>query len=144
MPSSSSIPVVCVLIEKEGAVLIAQRPAHKHLGLAWEFPGGKVEAGEPPAHALAREIQEELGCTLFLMHALPTRRHVYETVSIEMTPFVARLAPGSPEPTAIEHVALAWVPVDRLGSYTLAPADLPVLVDYLQWKAGLRRPATTH
>ena len=73
------IPVVCALIERDGLVLVAQRPAHKHLPLKWEFPGGKVEPGESPEAAIVRELREELGCEFALSRACrasttPTRK----------------------------------------------------------------------
>mgnify|MGYP001544586009 CR=1 FL=1 len=110
-------------------MLIAQRPAHKHLALQWEFPGGKVEPGERPEDAIVREIREELGCAIILTRALPRFLHAY-AVTIEMIPFVCHLAPGSPEPKALEHLAMRWVaPVD-LPAFDLAPADLPALAAY--------------
>jgi len=120
--------VVCAVIgDDAGRVLLAQRPAHKHLGLKWEFAGGKVEPGEAAAAALIREIREELGCTITLTAALPRFTHTYGTVTIEMFPFTARLAPGSPAPHAHEHVALQWVPRADLLQFDLAAADLPVV-----------------
>ncbi len=128
MPSSAPLPVVAaVLAAPDGRVLVAQRPAHKHLGLKWEFPGGKVEAGEAPAAALVRELREELACEVLVGAALPRFEHDYGTVLIAMLPFLCRLAPGSPPPQAREHVALAWVPVDALRTYDLAPADWPIV-----------------
>lgn len=126
---SSPIPVVCALIERDGRVLIAQRPAHKHLPLKWEFPGGKVEPGESAETAIVREIREELGCTVFVTRPLPRSTHAYAVI-IEMIPFVCRLTSGSPEPRALEHVALRWVAPDDLPAFDLAPADLPVLKSY--------------
>lgn len=129
-PSSAPIPVVCALIEDgTGRVLVAQRPAHKHLPFKWEFPGGKVEPGETPEAAIVREIREELGCELIVTRALPRNLHHY-AVLIEMIPFVARLAPASPAPRAIEHVALRWLPPAELTTVDLAPADLPVVAAY--------------
>lgn len=136
VPSSAPISVVCVLLERNDRVLIAQRPPHKHLGLAWEFPGGKVEPGETREQSLAREIQEELGCALTAVAELPTRDHDYPGFTIRMTPFIATLAPGSAEPSPTEHVAIAWVSLDELSQRALAPADLPILADYRQWKAS--------
>lgn len=130
MPASSPIPVVCALIEREGRVLIARRPAHKHLGLKWEFPGGKVEAGETAEAAVIREICEELGCTISILRPLPAFAYDYQTVVIEMIPFVVKLTASSREPAAIEHSELAWVTLAELGSYDLAPADLPVIESY--------------
>ncbi len=130
MSSSTPIPVVCAVIEREGRVLIAQRPAHKHLPLQWEFAGGKVEAGESPAAAIVREIREELGCEIVVARQLPSFLHDYKTVLIEMIPFVASLATAGPEPVAHEHVALAWVEPKALPDYALAAADWPVVTAY--------------
>ena len=125
------IPVVAAVIEDTtGRVLVAQRPAHKHLGLKWEFPGGKVEPGEPPATALARELREELGIEIEIIRALPTFTHDYGTVVIAMIPFVCRLAPGSPAPHPHEHVAVRWVAPALLDSLDLAAADWPVVRSY--------------
>ncbi|MBL9202685.1 MAG: (deoxy)nucleoside triphosphate pyrophosphohydrolase [Opitutaceae bacterium] len=128
MPSPALVPVVAaVILDAARRALLAQRPAHKHLGGKWEFPGGKVEAGEAPEVALVREIREELGCDIFIRRALPRFTHDYGTVVIEMIPFVCELAPRSPPPHAREHTALAWAGIAGLKSYDLAPADWPVL-----------------
>jgi 8-oxo-dGTP diphosphatase len=126
--SKPAVPVVCAIIEDgAGRVLVAQRPAHKHLGLKWEFPGGKVEPTESPEHALLREIKEELGCELVLGRALPRFTHDYGTVVIEMIPFAAALAAGTCAPHPHEHVAIRWVTVAELRALDLAPADWPVV-----------------
>lgn len=121
--------MVCALIEREGRVLIAQRPPHKHLPLKWEFPGGKVEPGESVEAAIVREIQEELGCRIVVTRPLPRSTHAYAVV-IEMIPFVCRLAPDSPEPHTLEHLDLRWVTLVELPAFDLAPADLPVVKSY--------------
>jgi 8-oxo-dGTP diphosphatase len=114
-------------MDTDGHVLLAQRPAHKHLGLKWEFPGGKVEANESPESALIREIREELACEIQIDRALPPYRHDYPTVVIEMFPFICTLATGSTPPHPHEHVALAWVATKEVASYDLAPADRPLI-----------------
>lgn len=131
MASSSPIPVVCAVIERDGRVLLAQRPPHKLLPLKWEFAGGKVEPGEDPAAAIVREIREELGCAIVVTRALPPFIHDYGTVVISMIPFVCTLQPGSPEPHAHEHVALAWAKPGDLAGYDLAAADWPVVDAWL-------------
>jgi 8-oxo-dGTP diphosphatase len=130
VPATPPIPVVCAVIEHEGRLLLAQRPAGKHLPLKWEFAGGKVEPGEEPAAAIIREIREELGCAVVITRALPRFLHDYTRVVIEMIPFVCVLAPGSPPPHPHEHVALAWVRPGELHTYDLAAADLPVIENY--------------
>ena len=131
MASPEPVPVVCALIERDGHLLLAQRPADKHLPFKWEFPGGKVESGEDPAAAIVREIREELGCDVAITRALPRFPFDYGAVVIEMIPYVCRLAAGSPEPHPHEHVVLAWVLPGKLLRYDLAPADVPVIASYL-------------
>lgn len=107
-------------------MLVAQRPAHKHLGLKWEFAGGKVERGESPEAALVREIKEELGCDILVQRALSRFTHDYGSVVIEMIPFVCALASESCAPHPHEHVAVRWVTRQELQCLDLAPADWPV------------------
>lgn len=127
----SPIPVVCAVIEdSSGRVLVAQRPAHKHLGLKWEFAGGKVEDGEAPTAALVREIREELGCGIRIVGPLPVVTHDYGQLAIEMFPFVCQLEPGSPAPHPHEHAAIRWVTRAELDALDLAPADRPVVAAY--------------
>jgi 8-oxo-dGTP diphosphatase len=129
--ASPPVPVVCAVIEDgSGRVLVAQRPAHKHLGLKWEFAGGKVEPDESPEAALVRELKEEMGCDLEIGRPLPRFSHDYGTVIIEMIPFVCSLAPGSRPPHPHEHAALRWVTPDELRALDLAPADWPVVESY--------------
>jgi 8-oxo-dGTP diphosphatase len=134
---SRAIPVVCAVLEDgTGRILVAQRPADKHLALKWEFAGGKVERGESPEAALVREIKEELGCDIVVTAALPRFVHDYGTVAIEMSPFTCRLAPGSAAPHPREHVALRWISPAAARDFDLAPADLPVLDAYLVRHGG--------
>jgi 8-oxo-dGTP diphosphatase len=134
--SPEPIPVVCALIERAGHVLVAQRPPHKHLPLKWEFAGGKVEPGESAEAAIVREIREELGCEFQITRALPRFTHAY-AVTIEMIPFVGRLAPGSAEPHPHEHVALRWATDGEVDALDLAPADRPVVA---AWRAHSLAP----
>jgi len=129
--------VACAaILDDSGRVLLAQRPAHKHLPLKWEFPGGKIEPGEEPAAALAREIQEELGCAITAPAALTRSLHQYESFAIELQAFVCRLADSGKAPTPHEHAALAWVEPGKLQDHDLAPADLPV-ADALRQHLGM-------
>ncbi|HSI09824.1 MAG: (deoxy)nucleoside triphosphate pyrophosphohydrolase [Rariglobus sp.] len=132
MAVSTPLLVVCALIERDGCVLMAQRPAHKHLGGKWEFPGGKIEPGETSEAALRRELQEELGVTIDILRPLAPHTHAYATVTVQLIPFVVRLAAGSGEPQTHEHAALRWVPSAELLSLDLPEADLPIIADYLR------------
>lgn len=127
MAMTPPVPVVCAIIVRDERIMLAQRPLDKKLGGLWEFPGGKVEAGESAEAALHRELQEELGCTVCVTRALVPFVHVYEWGCIELIPFVCELAAGSAEPRAIEHQALVWVERGELQEYELAPADVPLL-----------------
>jgi 8-oxo-dGTP diphosphatase len=132
MPATSSIPVVCAVIEDgAGRVLVAQRPRHKHLALKWEFAGGKVEPNELPDVAIQREIHEELGCTIRVVRDLPRFTHDYGDIVIEMIPFVCALATDSKLPHPHEHVAIRWVTPNELRTLDLAPADWPVVESYI-------------
>lgn len=124
--------VVCALIERDGCVLMARRPAHKHLGGKWEFPGGKIEPGETSETALHRELREELGVAVDIVRPLAPHTHAYEKVTVQLIPFVVRLTAGSGEPQTHEHAALRWVPAAGLPSLDLPEADLPIIADYLR------------
>lgn len=128
--NSAPVPVVCAVIERDGLVLLAQRPPHKLLPLKWEFAGGKVEPDEEPAAAIVREIREELGCAVRVTRALPPFVHDYGRIMIEMIPFVCSLDDPTCEPHPHEHVALAWVTLTELRGYDLAAADYPVVAAY--------------
>jgi 8-oxo-dGTP diphosphatase len=127
MESTPPVPVVCAIIVRGGRIMLAQRPPDKKLGGLWEFPGGKVEAGESAEAALHRELQEELGCTVRITQTLVPFVHAYDWGRIELIPFLCELAEGSPEPHAHEHTALVWVERGELKRYELAPADVPLV-----------------
>lgn len=123
--------VAAALVDSEGRVLIAQRPEGKQLAGQWEFPGGKVEAGETPEAALIRELDEELGVTVKQACLAPFvfASHTYETFHLLMPLYLIRRWDG--EPQAREHSALKWVRPNDMRNYDMPPADLP-LVAWLQ------------
>jgi mutator protein MutT len=123
-------PVVCAIIIDQEKVMLAQRPAGKHLALKWEFPGGKIEVDETPEAALHRELIEELGCTVRIITQLPSCRHSYDRGTIELVPFVCE---ALTVPFAHEHAALAWVKADEIDGFDLAPADVPVVNHLRAW-----------
>ena len=128
MTAARLIPVACAILrDNAGRILLAQRPPHKHLGLKWEFAGGKVEADETPEAALVREIREELGCEIHVASALAPFEYDYGSVAIRMFPFECTLKRDSAPPHPREHVAIQWVTTSELRGFDLAPADWPIV-----------------
>ena len=119
--------VACALVDADRRVLIAQRPAGKQLAGLWEFPGGKVEAGETPEQALIRELDEELGVSTkeACLAPLTFSSHFYESFHLLMPFFVCRKWQGTP--VAREHAALKWVRPQALRDYPMPPADEPLI-----------------
>ena len=119
--------VACALIDADGRVLIAQRPEGKQLAGLWEFPGGKVEAGERPEETLIRELAEELGITVKepCLAPLTFASHAYEDFHLLMPLYVCRRWDGIV--TAREHTRLAWVKPNKLREYPMPPGDEPLI-----------------
>jgi 8-oxo-dGTP diphosphatase len=128
---AAPLPIVLVaavaLVDADGRVLIARRPAGKAMAGLWEFPGGKVHAGETPEEALIRELKEELGIDVTERCLAPFTfaSHRYESFHLLMPLYVCRVWQG--EVRALEHEALAWVRPARLGDYDMPPADKPLI-----------------
>ena len=119
--------VAVVLIDRDGRVLLSQRPSGKSMAGLWEFPGGKVENGEVPEEALIRELKEELGIDTWssCLAPLSFASHSYEDFHLLMPVFVCRKRVGSPTP--MEGQALKWVNRDKLKDYPMPPADIPMI-----------------
>ncbi len=119
--------VACALVDVDRRVLIAQRPADKALGGMWEFPGGKLEAGESPEAALIRELEEELGISTqtACLAPLAFASHAYDDFHLLMPLYVCRKWQGQPQ--ALEHDALKWVRPQALRDYEMPPADAPLI-----------------
>ena len=117
----------CALIDPDGRVLIAQRPEGKAMAGLWEFPGGKVEAGEQPEQSLIRELQEELGITVKqdCLAPLTFASHSYSDFHLLMPLYVCRRWEGFVE--AREKQRLKWVRPNELRSYPMPPADEPLI-----------------
>jgi 8-oxo-dGTP diphosphatase len=115
------------LVDPDGRVLIAQRPVGKSMAGLWEFPGGKVDAGETPEQALVRELHEELGIETAASCLAPIAfaSHGYEKFHLLMPVFACRKWAGTPQPR--EGQALKWVRPAQLASYPMPPADLPLI-----------------
>jgi mutator protein MutT len=117
--------VAGVLIDRAARVLIAQRPPGKHLAGAWEFPGGKLEAGETPRDALRRELEEEIGVAIEHPRPLLRLRHTYSYGEVLLDVWVCRRFCGTPR--ALDGQALRWCSRLELARAELLPADLPIL-----------------
>ena len=122
--------VTCAIIQDQNnRVLVTQRSAAMKLPLKWEFPGGKIEAGETPEACLIREIKEELMIEIQLKDQLPSNLHQYETFSLELIPFTAVIISGTIE--LKEHTQYIWANRDQLSTLDWAAADVPILHYFL-------------
>ncbi len=121
------------LIDADGRVLLAQRPAGKSLAGLWEFPGGKVENGETPETALIRELHEELGIDTWASCLAPLcfASHTYDDFHLLMPLFACRKWQGAVQ--AREKQALAWVRPKDMATYPMPPADLPLIPILRDW-----------
>lgn len=119
------IEVVGAVIVKEGKVLCTQRSATMRLPHKWEFPGGKVEAGETLKEALAREIKEELDCVIQVNEKITRTEFDYTKSKIALNTFYCSLKGDDIE--LLEHEAMKWVAPKELLKLTWAPADIPTV-----------------
>ncbi|PZO08861.1 MAG: DNA mismatch repair protein MutT [Lysobacteraceae bacterium] len=117
--------VAAVLRDARGRILLARRTAGRDLAGAWEFPGGKVEAGETPMQALDRELHEELGIRVLAAQPLISVPQAYPGKRIVLDVHVVSAFEGTPR--GRERQALAWSPLEKLDSYPMPPADRPVV-----------------
>ncbi|AEI96108.1 MULTISPECIES: (deoxy)nucleoside triphosphate pyrophosphohydrolase [Roseobacter] len=115
------------LIDIDGRILLAQRPEGKSMAGLWEFPGGKVESGETPEHALIRELEEELGINTWqsCLAPLTFASHRYDDFHLLMPLFACRKWEGTPMPK--ENQSLKWVFAKDLKNYPMPAADLPLI-----------------
>ena len=126
MSKPTVLVAAAALVDVDGRVLLAKRPPGKQLAGMWEFPGGKVEAGETPEECLIRELHEELGITVAHACLAPFvfASHGYENFHLLMPLFLCRRWDGVV--TAREHEALAWVKPHDFDRYPMPPADAPI------------------
>ena len=121
------------LIDPDGRVLLAQRPAGKSMAGLWEFPGGKVEAGETPEDALVRELHEELGIETWssCLAPLTFASHTYDDFHLLMPLYACRKWDGIVQ--GKEGQELAWVRAQDLNKYPMPPADIPIIPILRDW-----------
>jgi 8-oxo-dGTP diphosphatase len=122
-----------ILVDRDGRILLAQRPEGKPLAGLWEFPGGKVEPGETPERALIRELAEELDIKTApsCLAPLSFASHSYPSFHLLMPVYICRVWEGTPK--ALEGQNLAWVTSDKLDHYEMPPADLPLIPFIKDW-----------
>ena len=127
MSAKLVLVAACALIDVDGRVLLAQRPAGKPMAGLWEFPGGKVEQGERPEDSLIRELKEELGIVVWeaCLAPLTFASHAYPEFHLLMPLYVCRRWDGAVTPR--EGQRLAWVRPNRLREYPMPPADEPLI-----------------
>lgn len=121
----------CALVDADGRILLAQRPEGKNLAGLWEFPGGKVEAGETPEECLIRELKEELGVSTkeACLAPLTFASHTYDDFHLLMPLYICRRFEGIAQ--GREGQAIKWVKPLDLRAYPMPPADEP-LIPFLQ------------
>ncbi|HWQ89592.1 MAG TPA: (deoxy)nucleoside triphosphate pyrophosphohydrolase [Desulfitobacteriaceae bacterium] len=117
--------VTASIILREGRVLIAQRPPADKLAGKWEFPGGKIEAGETPQECLKREIQEEFDVEIEVLDFFAESVYVYENGAIKLLAFWCRWLAG--DFTLKVHSRIVWAAYEELELYDYAPADIPLV-----------------
>lgn len=124
-----TIVVAAAVIIEDGRVLLTQRKTGTHLAGAWEFPGGKVEAGEDPRAALARELREELGIDATAGEIVDVTFHRYDEAqkAVLLLFFEASRTAGSPAPRALDVAAFKWAGRADLDPAQFPPADVAVL-----------------
>ncbi|MUT65720.1 8-oxo-dGTP diphosphatase MutT [Paenibacillus sp. NEAU-GSW1] len=118
------IEVAAAIIEDASRrILIARRAEGKSQAGLWEFPGGKLEAGESPEMCLKRELLEEMGITIEPCERFGVNEHDYGSVKIRLIAYKATYVSG--EIVLVDHDAYRWVSKDELGGFVFAPADIP-------------------
>ncbi len=124
MLTMKTINVVAAVIMKEGKVFATQR-GYGEFKDGWEFPGGKVEAGESPEEALCREIREELEVEVNVGDLIDTIEYDYPAFHLSMKCYACTIAGGSPH--LLEHEAARWLSADQLDSVAWLPADITLI-----------------
>lgn len=137
MSEAQAIEVAAAIIRDErGRILIARRRAGKAQAGMWEFPGGKLEAGETPEACLRRELREEMNIEIRPTEFFGVNDHNYGAVTIRLIAWLAAFVGG--EVRLTDHDEFRWAECGELGEYTWAPADVPFVERLLRGEEGER------
>lgn len=126
MNASPIVRVVGAVIVREDTVFAARRNPERSAGGLWEFPGGKVEPGETPEQALARELEEELSVTVAVGPLVDRSLSTVGEKSIELACYLATLTGAEPS-ASTDHDAMQWIPLLELDQWDWAPGDVPII-----------------
>jgi 8-oxo-dGTP diphosphatase len=121
-----TLVVAGLMRDGDGRVLVTQRRADQSLPLQWELPGGKVEPGEAPVAALARELREEIGIGAAVGRIWEVLFHAYPTFDLVMLVYECTIVEGNPQ--AVEVADVRWVLPSELVGWDILPADRPLVV----------------
>jgi len=124
-PRKRTLVVAGLMRDGGGRVLITQRRADQSLPLQWEFPGGKVEMGESPSDALARELREEIGVGVSVGRIWDVLFHAYPAFDLVMLVYACQIVDGEPRPVEVADVQ--WVHTADLDRWDILPADRPLV-----------------
>lgn len=124
------INVVAGILKKDNKILIARKKEGKSLAGYWEFPGGKIEAGETPEESLVRELMEEMEINIKINEYVGESIYDYGNVVVSLKGYVAEILEG--EIILSDHDKYEWVTLDEINNYKLAPADIPLVEDLIK------------
>ena len=127
----ATLVVAAAIFDPAGRILIAERPAGKHMAGRWEFPGGKVAAGESERTALGRELEEELGIQCVDARPMMRLTHRYPDRDVELSLWVVERYRGEPRP--LDGQRLKWVERAHLDREDILEADRPFVAALVQW-----------
>ena len=119
------IEVVAAVIQSKTEVLLARRASHKQMAGKWEFPGGKIERGESPESAIAREIREEFDIEIQVGAWICTGTHHYPDLTVKLTAYYASTQDTILSST--DHDKIVWTHPSRLAAFDIAAADIPII-----------------
>jgi 8-oxo-dGTP diphosphatase len=126
------IKVACAIIEHEQKVLVAQRAEGMDHPLEWEFPGGKILAGEVPGVCIVREVKEEINILIMPIIPLSPVTYDYGDKLVKLFPYICKFVQGDID--LLEHNQVQWLSIDTLPNIPLCAADISILQEYLHFK----------